>query len=163
MNNKQIALALCGLLSVSFLNAQGPVTTYPSPPSHQAAMPQNPREQELAATMPEAAKAANDYVALLDQGKYADSWSEGARVFQSTISQSEWVTALKLARQPLGRVKSRTLKDQKPAWDPAGLPRGSYMVLEYNTSFEGAPNSGELLTLMREPNGKWKVLTYQVN
>jgi hypothetical protein len=111
----------------------------------------------------EAAKVAKDYVNLLDQGKYAESWDTGSSIFQKTISKGEWVLALQLARQKLGKVQSRTLKDERPAWDPKGLPKGAYMVVEYNTSFAKAPNSGELLTLRLEPSGQWKILTYQVN
>lgn len=111
----------------------------------------------------EAAKVAQDYVKLLDQGNYAESWKRGASLFQRTVNQKEWESALARSRGRLGAMKSRTLKDQRPAFDPKGLPKGAYMVVEYNTSFEKAPNSGELLTLIREPNGAWKVLTYQVN
>lgn len=118
---------------------------------------------ELAAAKIESAKVAQDYVQLIDQGRYAESWQRGARLFQGTVSQKQWVAALTLARRRLGQVKSRTLKDQRPAWDPRGLPKGAYMVVEYNTSFTRAPQSGELLTLMQEPNGEWKVLTYHVN
>lgn len=119
--------------------------------------------EELNAWLIESAKVAQDYVQLIDQGRYAETWTRGAKLFQKTISQGEWTTALNLARKPLGAVKSRTLKDQKPAWDPKGMPKGAYMVVDYKTSFARAPNSGELLTLMRESNGTWKVLTYQVN
>lgn len=119
--------------------------------------------EEWTAWLIEAAKVAKDYVLMIDQGKYAESWTHGAKIFQQTITQKEWKTALELARKPLGNVKSRTLKDERPALDPKGLPKGPYMVIEYNTSFERAPKSGELLTLMRESNGAWKVLTYQVN
>jgi hypothetical protein len=111
----------------------------------------------------EALKAAEDFVRLIDQGRYAESWTRGAKLFQKTITQKEWSVALQLARQPLGAVRSRSLKDERPALDPKGLPKGPYMVVEYNTSFEKAPQSGELLTLMREADGTWKVLTYQVN
>ncbi|MBA3722066.1 MAG: DUF4019 domain-containing protein [Parachlamydiaceae bacterium] len=118
---------------------------------------------DMAAWMIEASRAAQEYVDLLDNGRYAESWTKGAQVFEHKISQAEWVGALNMARARLGSVKSRTLKDEKPAFDPKGLPKGPYMVVEYNTSFEFAPNSGELLTLMRESDGRWKVLTYQVN
>lgn len=125
--------------------------------------PETTTVDQWSAWMIEAAKAAQDYVQLIDQGRYAESWTSGAKIFQGTITQKEWETALKMARKRLGDVKSRTVKDERPAWDPKGLPKGPYMVVEYNTSFTRAPQSGELLTLMREPNGSWKVLTYQVN
>jgi len=37
------------------------------------------------------------------------------------------------------------------------------MVVEYNTVFQNASNSGELLTLRQGEDGKWRILTYQVN
>jgi hypothetical protein len=123
-----------------------------------------PVDQNLwAAWMIEAAQVAKDYVDTLDQEKYQESWGKGDALFQRTINQKEWTAALDLSRKSLGKVKSRTLKDEKPAIDPQGLPKGPYMVVEYSTSFEKAPNSGELLTLRRGNDGQWKVLTYQVN
>lgn len=118
---------------------------------------------ELAAWAIETAQVGKDYVEGLDNGQYAQSWSKGDQLFQHTITQKEWEMALNDNRKKLGKVKSRTLKDQKPAWDPRGLPKGAYMVVEYNTSFENAPQSGELLTMRRGSDGKWRVLTYQVN
>ncbi len=122
-----------------------------------------PTSSQWTEWMIEGAKAGEDYVHLIDEGRYGDSWDQGAQFFQKTIPRSEWVLALNLARKRLGAVKSRTIKDQKPAMNPKGLPKGAYMVLRYSTSFAKAPNSGEDLTLMREADGKWKVLTYQVN
>lgn len=132
-------------------------------PSGVTPQPDNTTQSDWAAWMIEGSNAAKEYVLLLDQGRYAESWSKGAKIFQGTISQNEWKTALNMARSRLGRATARSLKDQKPAWNPRGLPPGPYMVVEFNTSFEKAPHSGELLTLMREKDGKWKVLTYQVN
>lgn len=120
-------------------------------------------QDEWAGWMIEAAQVAKDYVEGLDKGQYAASWTKGDSLFQRTITQKEWVTALNLARKRLGGVKSRTLKDERPAIDPKGLPKGPYMVVEYNTSFERAPDSGELLTMRRGSDGIWRVLTYQVN
>lgn len=120
-------------------------------------------ESQMAAWMIETAKVANDYVDGLDKEKYAESWSKGDQLFQNTISQDEWTRALSASRKGLGKVKSRTLKLHRPAWNPRGLPRGPYMVVEYDTSFDNAPESGELLTMRRGSDGKWRVLTYQVN
>ena len=125
--------------------------------------PEKQDSVNLAAAAIEANRAAQDYVELLDKHQYAESWTRGAQLFRKTISQGEWVQALQAARGRLGAMKSRTLKDERIAWDPIKLPKGAYMVVEFDTSFERAPQSGELLTLMQEKDGSWKVLTYQVN
>ena len=120
-------------------------------------------QSQQAAWMLESAKSANDYVDALDREYYDQSWTKGDQIFQHTITKEEWTKALIKNRKPLGKVNSRKLKDQRPAMDPQGLPRGAYMVVEYDTSFENAPSSGELLTLRRGSDGAWRVLTYQVN
>lgn len=183
MNKRRLALIKgIGIMTVLFNTFYLPIEgTYPQPeatttPSVPAQTPQaqtpaqmqtpaaeQNNQDEMAGWMIEASQAAKNYVDGLDKGKYSESWTWGDALFQRTISQKEWTTALNLARKPLGKANSRTLKDQRPAWDPQGLPKGPYMVVEYNTSFDRAPNSGELLTLRRGPDGKWRVLTYQVN
>lgn len=119
-------------------------------------------QEDMAASMIETAQAAKDYVETIDKGQYAESWKKGDKLFQQTITQEEWVQALNGSRKGLGRVMSRELRLQRPAWNPKGLPKGAYMVIEYNTSFEYAPHAGELLTLRKGADGKWRVLTYQV-
>jgi hypothetical protein len=82
-------------------------------------------------------------------------------LFQSTIPQKEWRTHLEGKRRPLGAVRAREVKDQRPAWDPRGLPKGAYMVLEFTTTFANGTKE-ELITMMQEQNGAWKVLTYEI-
>jgi hypothetical protein len=118
---------------------------------------------EMAAWMIESAQVAKDYVESIDKGQYAQSWSKGDQIFQHTITENEWTQNLNSQRKGLGKVKSRTLKLQGPSWNPRGLPSGPYMVVEYDTSFESAPRSTEILTLRRGPDGKWRILTYQIN
>ena len=150
-----IAAATSNNMQIALMNDSSPVTqTTPNEKDEQA---------QMAAWLIESAKVANDYVNMLDQGQYVQSWTKGDQIFQHTINKEEWTKALNDNRKPLGKVKSRKLKDQRPAMNPQGLPRGAYMVVEYDTSFEQAPNSGELLTLRRGSDGVWRVLTYQVN
>lgn len=117
---------------------------------------------QMPAWMLETAQVAKEYVTAIDNGQYAQSWTKGDQLFQHTISQDEWTKALNAGRKGLGRAVSRQVLLQRPAWNPKGLPKGPYMVIEYETSFEKAPNAKELLTLRRGTDGKWRVLTYQV-
>lgn len=162
-----ISLAIISTIGALVIPEDTPAQAVDTPPGNTATRdvvpPKDTLSPQLSAAMIESANAAQEFVKLLDEGKYSQSWSQGSSIFQKTIGQAEWTQALNLARKPLGKVKARTVKKQLPAWDPEGLPKGAYMVVEYNTSFENAPNSGELLTLMQERNGTWKVLTYQVN
>jgi hypothetical protein len=64
---------------------------------------------ELAASMIEAQRAAKDFVELLDNGRYKDSWTQGSVLFQRTINPSEWIFALQLAR----KIRKRAIKSFK--------------------------------------------------
>jgi hypothetical protein len=107
--------------------------------------------------------AAQYWLQLMDAGRYTDSWSQGAKTFQLTISQSEWDRAMNGLRKPLGSVLSRQLAEQRTAKDPKGLPAGDYMVLFYRSSFQNRPEANELVTMVKESDGVWRVLTYQHN
>jgi Protein of unknown function (DUF4019) len=159
-----------GLARNSFLSAQGVYsnTTVPSYKSDINAPSETERagekeKQNQAADMILSAREAKDYVGGLDREQYAQSWESGDPLFQHTITKEQWIKALDRSRKRLGKMNARNIKDQRPAWNPAGLPRGAYMVVEFDTSFQNAPYSGELLTLRKGPDGKWRVLTYQVN
>jgi hypothetical protein len=106
--------------------------------------------------------AANAWLSLVDQGKYENSWETGALSFQFTITKKEWNKALEDIRKPLGTVTSRQLLEQRVAYNPKGLPKGEYLVLYYKTSFSNKADANELLTLQKQNNGQWKVLTYHV-
>lgn len=132
-------------------------------PSLNAPVTEEGESPEMAAWMIETKQVAKDYVEGIDKGQYAQSWTKGDQLFQQTISQDGWNKALTDGRKSLGNVKSRTLKLQRPAWNPQGLPKGPYMVVEYETTFDKDGKKVELLTLRRGADGKWKVLTYQVD
>ncbi len=107
-------------------------------------------------------KVVNGWLALVDQGRYGESWDAGSTTFKMTIPRKEWIQAMNALRKPIGPVKSRKIIDIGTAENPKGLPAGEYMVYFYETEFSGKPKASELLTLVLERDGQWRVLTYQV-
>jgi CHASE3 domain sensor protein len=57
-----------------------------------------------------AQKAAESWLALVDAGKYSESWEEAAQLFKERVTKQHWEAALKSVRSPLGKLKSRRLK-----------------------------------------------------
>jgi hypothetical protein len=107
-----------------------------------------------------AAQSALTWVAMIDGGKYADSWDAAAKLFQSQLTQDQWKSALTTVRAPLGKLISRTQKAAQPPSNVPGAPAGQvFMVLQFTTSFENKGTAVETVAMVDE-NGTWKAAGY---
>ncbi len=137
--------------------AQGQVFGHQAP----GAARTGPDQQTIAKYVADSQKSVDAWLALIDSGKFGESWDAGSTTFKMTISRKEWIAALDALRKPLGAVKSRKIIDIGNAENPKGLPQGEYMVYFYETQFDNPSKTQELLTLSQERDGQWRVLTYQ--
>ena len=108
----------------------------------------------------EAQKSAEQWLALVDAGKFAESWKTAAGYFQTAISQEQWERSLDSVRKPLGDLVSRKLKSAKYTKSLPGAPDGEYVVLQFDTSFAKMKAATETITPMLDKDGKWKVSVY---
>lgn len=108
----------------------------------------------------ESAKSAQDWLAIVDKGNFGDSWENASIVMKLRLPKATWVTLIEAMRKGKGSVIERKLLEQRTAVDPKGLPAGEYMVIVYDTKFSGKADAKELVTLVLESSGQWKVLTY---
>ena len=109
-----------------------------------------------------ATQAADSWLALLDEAKHADSWTQGAAMFRGAVTPAQWDAALRAVRSPLGAVKSRKLTASSYTRRLPGAPDGEYVVLQYQTDFANRAGVTETVTPMREPDGSWKVSGWYV-
>ena len=106
--------------------------------------------------------SAQAWLALVDDGKYGESWDAASAYFRSAMSKAKWESALDEARRPLGRVLSRKLRGAKAMTDPPGAPAGEYVVIQYDTSFANRASAVETITPMKEKDGSWRVSGYYI-
>jgi hypothetical protein len=113
---------------------------------------------------PEAAaqKAAESWLALVDSGKYSESWDEAASSFKAAVTKQKWEQAAGAVRDQTGKLKSRKLVSANYAKKLPNVPEGEYVVIQYDAAFEKAPAAIETITPMREKDGSWKVAGYFV-
>jgi len=107
-----------------------------------------------------ARKSAAAWLALVDQGKYVESWDAAAKLFQGGVSRQKWKEALSGVRAPLGKLVARTPKSAQSATSLPGAPDGKYVVIQFATSFEKKQDATETVTPMLEVDGSWKVSGY---
>ncbi|WP_298398083.1 DUF4019 domain-containing protein [Sphingobium sp.] len=123
-----------------------------------AAMPQNmPAAQTeavaaSAATNPQVVDAARQWLILLDQGNWEDSYRGTTTHFRKMNSVKVWADASEKARAPLGALLSRTFLSQENL--PA--PPYGYEVVKFRTSYANKADAIETVSLDKE-DGLWSV------
>ena len=113
-------------------------------------------------TKPEGAakQSAEAWLALVDSGKYANSWDEAAQLFKAALTKDQWESALRTVRDPLGKMGTRTLKSANYTKTLPGAPDGEYVVMQYETSFANKGSAIETIVPMLDKDGKWRVSGY---
>ena len=104
--------------------------------------------------------AASEWLSLVDQGKYAESWETAAAYFKNAVPEKQWLQSMKGARQPLGKLVSRELLSASFVTSLPGAPDGRYVVIQYTTSFENKSSAVETVTPMFDRDQKWRVSGY---
>ncbi|HXX56759.1 MAG TPA: DUF4019 domain-containing protein [Thermodesulfovibrionales bacterium] len=106
--------------------------------------------------------AALKWIALVDDGRYAESWDEASQYFKAAVKKDRWLTSLETGRKPLGRVIRRKLKSEQHTTSLPGAPDGEYVVIQYETSFQNKKSAVETITPALEKDGTWRVSGYYI-
>jgi Protein of unknown function (DUF4019) len=104
--------------------------------------------------------AAEKFLALVDAGKYAESWAETSSLFKSQVSQQEWVAKISGLRPFFGAVTQRAVKSSQYLTSPPGAPDGEYVLILFQTTFVKKQHAIETVTPALDQDGKWRVSGY---
>lgn len=106
--------------------------------------------------------AAEQWLALADAGKGAETWSAAGTAFRSAVTSEQWTGMLQGARAPLGELKSRSLANARYTRTLPGMPEGDYVVIQYGAAYANRQGMTETVVAAREADGSWKVVTYLI-
>lgn len=98
---------------------------------------------------------AKQWLVLVDDKNYAQSWSEAGKAFQNRQKADAWAKDAGARREPLGAVASRGLKS-------IDLSRSNVAVIKYDSVFAHKASAVETITLSFE-NGGWVVTDYSIS
>jgi hypothetical protein len=107
--------------------------------------------------------SATAWLALVDGGKYPESWDQAAGYFKNVLNKDQWIASLMRGRSPFGKVLNRKLKSKIFTKTLPGVPDGEYVVIMYDTQFENKQSAVETVTPMLDRDGKWRVTGYLIN
>jgi hypothetical protein len=107
-----------------------------------------------------AQRAAESWLALVDAGRYGESWEEAATYFKGAVTKEGWEHMIQGVRGPLGKLVSRKLKSRQYAEKLPGAPDGKYVVIQYGSSFANKKEAVETVTPMLDGERGWRVSGY---
>ena len=102
---------------------------------------------------------AEAWLAIIDAGKYAESWTHCSSVFQSRVSREKWEAEAGRTRVNVGPLSSRKFLRVSVITSPPRVPPGTYAIVEFQSSFRNKNSIGERVTLVFQ-DGRWRVAGY---
>ncbi len=129
--------------------------TAPAAPAAQPA-PANAGQAEKAAA---GALAAGGWLLLLDRRDWGRSWEASSTVFRATVPLATWMDGIPKVREPLGPLVERTQTEAVHKTTLQGRPDGEYVTVVFDSKFE-RKQVQEIVTTVRDADGKWRVTGY---
>jgi len=109
-----------------------------------------------------AQQSAESWLALVDSGKYGESWDRAASIFKGAVTKEDWQKKAAGVRGPLGKLVSRQMKSANYTKTLPGAPDGEYVVIQYESSFEHKQSAVETIIPMLDKDGQWRVSGYLI-
>lgn len=111
--------------------------------------------------------SSQQWLALLDEGQYQESWEASGALMQQAVSADQWQQAIENVHEQLTMLTGsavdltqRELVEVAELEDQANLPEGDYRTLQYRV-VHGDYVFAEVVTVQLE-NGQWKTVGYFV-
>ena len=99
-----------------------------------------------------AARAAEDFLKLVDESRWAESYAATGAEFRRLNTLAVWSEVSERVRPPLGKVLTRDLVGNE--WVPA--PPAGYRLIKFRSAYANGTQQTESLSLAWE-DGAWKV------
>jgi hypothetical protein len=102
---------------------------------------------------------AREWVALIDEERWGESWDRASDTFRSQISRADWASSVASVREPMGALEARELRTVSRVTEIPGVSAGDYEVLQFQTDFKNRQEAIEIVILSHE-GLVWKVVGY---
>ena len=151
----RLALTLVGVLAMSLIFAvlllpASPLSVMPTAAASNAAAPTEPAAEPTEAA---AARAAEDFLKLVDDSRWAESYAATGGQFRELNTLEVWTEVSEKVRPPLGKLLTRNLVANEYVPAP---PKG-YQLVKFRSAYANGPQQTESVSLAWD-EGAWKVV-----
>ncbi len=103
--------------------------------------------------------AAAGWLVLLDRKDWGRAWESSSAMFRSTVPLAAWMDGMPKIRGEFGAFTERTPVNAVYKTTLQGKPDGEYVTVIFDTKFE-KKELEEIVTTVREADGKWRITGY---
>ena len=141
-------------------DSQAPAGVNPGPAAAPARAPANNSAATANAEKEAAGKlAAAGWLVLLDRRDWGRAWETSSAVFRGSVPLATWMDGIPKVREPLGTLVERVPTESMYKTTLEGRPAGDYVSVVFASKFD-KKEVQEVVTTVREPDGKWRVTGY---
>ena len=109
-----------------------------------------------------AQKTAESWLALIDAGKYADSYDAASDEFKAQLTKEKWVEMAKGARGGTGAFESRKLVNALYTENIPNAPPGKYVALTFQAKYAGGTATEQIVSI-NEKDQSWRPIGYVIS
>jgi hypothetical protein len=106
--------------------------------------------------------AAHAWLLLLDRQDWGTAWDTSGAVFRKNVPLGAWMDKVPGVRAPFGAFVERRPVQVIYKKSLAGHPEGDYVSVLFASKFEKKADVQEMVTTVREQDGRWRVTGYQL-
>jgi hypothetical protein len=155
----RLVLALALLSAASSALAQT-AQTPSAPPSTQATPPASAAPDPAHADKEAAAaKAASEWLVLIDKGQYAKAWEACSPLFRDKVTKQQWVEGIPKNRAEYGAFRARKVTATAYRQSLPGAPEGEYVSVRFSSDYEKKSDAEETVALVLQ-GGAWRPIGY---
>ena len=103
--------------------------------------------------------AAQGWLLLLDRQDWGTAWDASSAVFRQTVPLGAWMDAIPKVRQPFGALVERQPVEAIYKTSLPGRPDGQYVSVMFASVYKNQKVE-EIVTTVRESDGRWRVTGY---
>ena len=103
--------------------------------------------------------AAAGWLVLLDRRDWGRAWETSSSVFRGSVPLATWMDGIPKVREPFGAFVERKPATSAYKTTLEGRPAGEYVTVIFQSKFDKRELE-EVVTTVRDADGKWRVTGY---